>query len=213
MLIAILLHGFIRQQTLTIGYDIGFYFNLYTLLVTPMPKVVRNCFISYHHEYDQQYMLRLRQLKAGLRVADYSLKEDISHLTDETIYKKIRDKMRNCSVTVVLVGERTGHRKWIDWELWASLRGYTHPSDPYKSFKPNGLLAIFLPTSSHSVPDRLQDNIESGYAVCMKWSNMERDFESKVNYAHWSRTNVAYKIRNSRERIDKNYFNFLGFRI
>lgn len=148
-----------------------------------------------------------------MKVADYSLKDDIGHLTDETIYKKVREKMRSCSVTVVLIGERTGHRKWIDWELWASLRVYNHPTDPYKSFKPNGLLGIFLPTDSHSIPDRFQDNIDSGYAVNMKWENLERDFESKVNLAYWKRTNNDYKIDNSRERQESNDWDLFGFRI
>lgn len=178
-----------------------------------MGKVSRNCFVSYHHSRDQEYLSKLRKMIAGMMVSDYSLKDDIGHLTDETIYKKIRGKMRNCSVTIVLIGERTGHRKWIDWEIWASLRGYTHPYDTLKSFKPNGLLGIYLPTSFHSVPDRLQDNIDSGYAVSMKWENLERDFESKVNYAYWNRMNINYKINNSRDRQDDNYLNFLGFKI
>lgn len=148
-----------------------------------------------------------------MKVADRSLKDDISYLSDETIYKKIREKMRNCSVTVVLIGERTGHRKWIDWEIWASLRGYTHPTNLLKSFKPNGLLCIYLPVSFHSVPNRLQDNIDSGYTVSMKWENLKRNFESKVNYAYWNRTNVSYKIDNRRRRMEDDYWDFLGFRI
>lgn len=129
---------------------------------------VRNCFVSYHHKRDQHYISKLRKVITQMKIADYSLKDDIGHLTDETIYRKVRNKMRNCSVTIVLIGERTGHRKWIDWEIWASLRGYTHPYEPLKSFRPNGLLAIYLPTDTHSVPERLEDNIKSGYAVCMK---------------------------------------------
>ena len=172
----------------------------------------RNCFLSYHHESDQKYLIKLRNHISGVRISDYSLKDDIGHLTDDTIYKKVRDKMRNCSVTVVLVGELTGHRKWIDWEIWASLRAYSH-ADPLLSFKPNGLLAIFLPTSTHSIPRRLEDNIKSGYAVSMKWENLERDFESKVNYAYWNRTNNLYKIDNSRERQERNYSDFLGFKL
>lgn len=178
-----------------------------------MERKLRNCFVSYHHERDQKYLSKLRNVISEMKVADYSLKDDIGHLTDETIYKKVRNKMRNCSVTVVLIGELTGHRKWIDWEIWASLRGYTHPYDPLLSFKPNGLLAIFLPGEDHSVPDRLQDNIDSGYAVSMKWKNLENDFESKVNYAYWNRTNNAYKIDNSRERLENDYWDLLGFKI
>lgn len=178
-----------------------------------MEKTTRNCFVSYHHERDQNYLSDLRHLIAGMKVADYSLKDDIGHLTEDTIYKKVREKMRNCSVTIVLVGERTGHRKWIDWEIWASLRAYTHPNNPYKSFKPNGLLAIFLPGENHSVPARLKDNIDSGFAVSMHWKNLEKDFESKVNYAYWNRTNVPYKIENRRERLESDYWDFFGFKI
>jgi hypothetical protein len=178
-----------------------------------MEKKIRNCFVSYHHDNDQKYISRLRKTITQMRVADYSLKDDIGDLKEETIYKKVREKMRNCSVTVVLIGERTGHRKWIDWEIWASLRAYTHPYDQLKSFKPNGLLAIYLPVESHSVPNRLQDNIDTGYAVRMNWKNLENDFESKVNYAYWNRTNNAYKIDNSRERMDSNYWDFFGLRL
>jgi len=177
-----------------------------------MTKKTRNCFVSYHHSNDQKYIARLRAKIGKMKVSDYSLKNDIGHLSDETIYKKVRAKMRNCSVTIILIGERTGHRMWIDWEIWASLRSYTHPN-PLNSFKPNGLLGIYLPVPSHSVPDRLQDNFDSGFAVGMKWENLERDFEGKVNYAHWKRTNNLYKIENSRERINRNYWNILGFKI
>jgi len=173
----------------------------------------RNFFVSYHHDHDQAYVEELRQLKQGMKVADYSLKEDISEYTDEQIYKVIRNKMRACSVTIVLIGERTGHRKWLDWELWASLRSYKNSKNPRRSFKPKGLLAIYLPTASHSVPKRLQANIDSGYAVSMKWKNIERDLEGRINYAIWKRDNASHEIKNNLERFDRNAFNFLGFRI
>jgi len=178
-----------------------------------MVKQSRNFFVSYHHDYDQKYVNALRQIKQGMKVADYSLKEDISEYTDEEIYKVIRNKMRACSVTIIIIGERTGHRKWIDWELWASLRGYKNSRNPKRSFKPKGLLAIYLPTASHSVPKRLQANIKSGYAVSMKWKNIERDLESKINYAIRKRDNASHEIKNNLERFDRNAFNFLGFRL
>ncbi len=144
-----------------------------------MEKKTRNCFISYHHNNDQGYLSKLRKVVKSMKVSDYSLKNNIGHLTDETIYKKVRSKMRTCSVTVILIGTRTGHRKWIDWEIWASLRGYQHPFDSKKSFKPNGLLAIYLPGENHSVPIRLYDNIKSGYAVSMKWKNLDKDLKAR----------------------------------
>ncbi|WP_431472018.1 TIR domain-containing protein [Nonlabens sp. SCSIO 43208] len=178
-----------------------------------MAKQTRNFFVSYHHDYDQQYVEELRQIKRGMKVADYSLKNDISHYSEEQIYKVIRDKMRSCSVTIVLIGERTGHRKWIDWELWASLRGYKNSKNPKRSFRPKGLLAVYLPVANHSVPDRLQANIDSGYAVSMRWKNVQRDLESKINYAIWKRDNANHEIVNNLERLDRNAFNFLGFKI
>lgn len=174
---------------------------------------VRNCFVSYHHENDQKYLHRLRKTILNARVSDYSLKDDIGHFTKDTIYKKVREKMRNCSVTIVLIGDTTGHRKWIDWEVWASLRSYTHPSNPLLSFKPNGLLVIFLPVSSHSIPARVQDNINSGYAVCMKWENLQRDFENKISFAYSRRTKKAHRIDNTRPRQERNYFDFFGFKL
>jgi hypothetical protein len=173
----------------------------------------RNFFVSYHHDYDQAYVKKLRQIKQGMKVADYSLKEDISEYTDEQIYNVIRNKMRACSVTIILIGERTGHRKWIDWELWASLRGYKNSRNPKRSFKPKGLLAIYLPTASHSVPERLQANIDSGYAVSMRWKNIERDLEGRINYAIWKRDNASHEIKNNLERFERNAINFLGFKI
>lgn len=71
----------------------------------------------------------------------------------------------------------------------------------------------FFPNDTHFIRDRLKDNMESGYTVSMKWGNVKRGFESKVNYAYCNRTNVLYKIDNSRESKDRNYPNFLRFKI
>lgn len=165
----------------------------------------RRCFVSYHHDLDEDYAIALRDWLSGTTVMDYSLKDDISHLTDEGIYQTIRKKMRRCSVTVVLIGESTGSRKWIDWELWASLREYNNATDPLRSFRANGLLGIFLPTVSHDIPDRFRDNIESRFAVSMKWENVERDFYKKIDYAYWKRTHNRYQISNSRIRQLSDY--------
>jgi len=178
-----------------------------------MAKQSRNFFISYHHDYDQKYAKALNKARKGMKLANYSLNSDISEYTDEQIYKVIRNKMRACSVTIILIGERTGHRKWIDWELWASLRGYKNSKNPKRSFRPKGLLAIYLPTASHSVPKRLQANIDSGYAVSMRWKNIERDLEGRINYATWKRDNASHVIKNNLEHLNRNAFNFLGFKI
>lgn len=166
---------------------------------------MRNCFISYHHNRDQEYLEELRQYKKN-GIFDYSLKEDIGDFTNGTIYKHIRKKMYKCSVTIVLIGSRTGHRKWIDWELWASLRPYTHPWDSSKNFIPNGLVGIYLPVRNHSVPDRLQDNIDSGYAITLDWQNVNSKLEPAVEQAYFNRLTLRHKIINAREQMIKNYW-------
>jgi MTH538 TIR-like domain (DUF1863) len=165
---------------------------------------MRNCFICYHHDRDQDYLEELRANGAD-GIFDYSLKNDISDLMNETIYKKIRQKMYRCSVTIVLIGNRTGHRKWIDWELWASLRPYKHPTDLTKNFIPNGLVGVYLPGYSHSVPDRLQDNIDSEYAVMIDWEDIDRDLENAVKKAYQNRMFFSKRIDNSRQQMTKNY--------
>jgi hypothetical protein len=164
---------------------------------------MRNCFISYHHDRDQEYLEELRQYKRK-GAFDYSLKEDISDFTNDTIYKHVRKKMYRCSVTIVLIGNRTGHRKWIDWELWASLRPYSHPWDSSKNFIPNGLVGVYLPVYNHSVPDRLQDNIDSTFAVTLDWDDIEDELENAIEEAYLKRVNRSYLIDNSRERMIKN---------
>jgi hypothetical protein len=56
-----------------------------------MERKTRNCFVSYHHERDQKYLSKLRKLICNIKVADYSLKDDIGYLSEDTIYKKVRD--------------------------------------------------------------------------------------------------------------------------
>lgn len=167
---------------------------------------MRNCFISYHHDNDQEYLDEIRGYYARQNLFDYSLKEDIGYLTNETIYRKVRQKMYRCSITIVLIGNRTGHRKWIDWELWASLRKYTHPYDSSKNFVSNGIVGIYLPVRKYSVPDRLQDNIDSGYAVTLDWVDIDNNLEKAVEQAYFNRQYKSYLIDNKREQMTKNYW-------
>ena len=89
----------------------------------------------------------------------------------------------------------TANRKWVDWEIYASLR-------PYGERSRNGLLGIYLPTAGET-PARLQDNIDSGYAVTMKWENISWQLESKIEEAYNNR-NKSDLARNSRKRRERN---------
>lgn len=50
----------------------------------------------------------------------------------------------------------------------------------------NGLLGIRL-SSANILPARLQDNVDSGYAVLMDWKNILWQLENKIDEAFYNR--------------------------
>lgn len=122
--------------------------------------------------------------------------ESYENMTDDEILAAIRQEhLKDSTVTIVLIGSETANRKWIDWEIYSSLR-------PYGSRSRNGLLGIYLPTAGET-PARLQDNIDSGYAVTMEWENISWQLESKIDEAFNNR-GKSDLVRNSRKRRERN---------
>ena len=107
-----------------------------------MEDTMHKVFISYHHDNDQWYKDLLIQMNAQCNLfIDGSVDTgDISDdLKAETIRQKIRDGyLRDTTVTILLCGEETRHRKHIDWELMSSM------ADGQKN-KKSGILVITLP--------------------------------------------------------------------
>jgi len=115
---------------------------------------MRNVFVSYAHRLDQADADAFRSKfgSGNMVFSDRSLSDDIGYLSDETIKNNyIRPKIRNSSVTIVLIGAETDNRWWIDWEIYYSLL-HTAGNDR------NGVLGILLPGKSHSIPKRILDN-------------------------------------------------------
>lgn len=147
-------------------------------------------FVSYHHKIDQLKAKWIKDNYGSDVFIDRSLEAAFEGLGDEEILSSIRThNLKDSSVTVVLVGSETANRKWVDWEINASLR-------PYGSRTRNGLLAIYL-DDSYAAPARLQDNIDSGYAVTMKWQNISWQLEDKIEEAYNNRFREEL-VRNSR---------------
>lgn len=154
-------------------------------------------FVSYHHGIDQNRADYLRDIYGkNNTLIDRSLPEEINSDNNDYILGQIRTKhLKDSTVTIVLIGSETSKRKWVDWEIYSSLRSYGDRTV-------NGLLAIYLPTAG-DVPARLQDNIDSGYAVTMKWENISWQLESKIDEAFNNRKNT-HLINNSRARRNRN---------
>lgn len=169
------------------------------------------CFISYYHDDDKKYVDDLRAIYERIVVSDYSLDTDLTvNTSDEQIYENIKFRMNNCTVTVVLIGRNTGRRKWVDWELWASLEPFISKNLEYRdTFRPNGILAIYLPGKKHYVPKRLQDNIDSGYVVKMHWNSTTntRALMKKLDIADKRRKSISL-IDNTRDKMKCNKYSF-----
>jgi hypothetical protein len=164
----------------------------------------RKVFVSYHHHGDQAYKNALMERYCD----DYELLEDNSLQriidTDDLQYveREIReDYIRGSSVTILLCGARTWERKFVDWEIYATL------------LKKAGVVGLQLPTlvqgplnPTVTVPARFHDNIATGYALWRTWSYMVANpgilrawVEEAVNKDSWLIDNTRPKMRRNGE--------------
>ena len=170
-------------------------------------------FVSYYHNDDQYH----RNLFEGM-FSDYhdimvseSVEigdiDDTRHSTDQ-IRQIIRDKyLRKSTVTVVLVGAHTWQRKFVDWEIGSSIRQTQYNSR-------SGLLGILLPTyprrfadmskyNRYTIPPRLYDNIDCGFAKIYNWSDDPDTVQSWIHEV-FKRRNENPPPDNSRDSFKNN---------
>lgn len=169
---------------------------LSALLIKPVkPKV----FVSYHHKNDQFWYNQFSKLFANSYelFIDTSIGRKID--SDDPLYqsRKIReDHINGSSITVVLIGAETWKRKHVDWEIHATLD------------RKHALLGIALPTHAKSargeviVPDRLHDNLVSGFARWIHWSNNAATVSSAITVARQVAQTSAL-IANSRPQLGR----------
>lgn len=167
-------------------------------------------FISYYHNDDQYYRDKFEKDFSHLFISKSVKPGDIkSDLSDEYIKRLIQENyITDSSIVLVLVGPKTRCRKHVDWEISAGLnkklRGYS------------GLIGILLPSFNftsdggyyyHQIPDRLADNIKSGYSGIYTWDYIYQNYSNIRNAIHTAfnnRINAKDKIDNSRKQLDRN---------
>ncbi len=163
-------------------------------------SVRHRCFISYHKD-DQKAVDDFCEKFAGVFIRrGIVMDEDIID-SDDTDYvmRRIRELyLKDSTVTIVLIGKCTWARKFVDWEVQSSLR--KSKSGP----PPNGLVAIQLWESYTHLPDRVQFNRESGYAMFYKYPSSQSSLESMIDEAFAARSSKADLIENPRERYSYN---------
>jgi len=100
------------------------------------------------------------------RIRDNSLREEIWSDDAEYIVRRIREEyLTGTSCTVILCGKETPWRKFVDWEIKATLD------------KQHGIVGVGLPRNPPTngkvrVPDRFFDNYQSGYGVWLSWEQL-----------------------------------------
>ena len=151
-----------------------------------MPEVPRHkVFITYYHDDDQGYKDRFAQMMEH-NIVDKSVQhediDDRQRPTDDILRIIREDYIADATVTVVLIGQRTWQRKYVDWEIGSSLR----------STKKNsrcGVLGIILPNhpdhgkpqrNPRLMPPRLADNCEGDDPYVMIYDWPKRRAEARL---------------------------------
>lgn len=173
---------------------------------------VHKVFVSYYHNQDQGYRNDFERLCSNVMVSKSIQSGDIDTDTNtERVMQRIRDEyLKDSTVTVVLIGNHTWQRKYVDWEIYSSLR-------LTQSKLRSGLLGILLPYRSDvnkkeydscTIPPRLYDNVlknnnSEPYAYVYNWSNDPQKIQRWIERAYSVR--YTYTPDLHRDRFGKNH--------
>ncbi len=178
-----------------------------------MEIIRRKCFISYHHA-DQAWVDRFVKefdhnnnllIARGL---GQSMAQDIINSRDpDYVMRRIRELyISDSTVTLVMLGKCTWARRYVDWEIQASLRA------PQNGL-PNGLLGIKLPTFTEGTPfpERFNQNLlhkDRGETDCfarhMPYPQSSNSLWQAIEAAFQRRTTHADLIKNPRDKFSYN---------
>lgn len=98
-----------------------------------------NVFISFASEdLDDVNMLRgqTKNENSGIEFNDWSVKKPFDSKDAEYIKRGIRERIRQCSVTVAYVSTQTADSRWVDWEVRESIAMEKGVVAMYKGDKP-----------------------------------------------------------------------------
>lgn len=163
--------------------------------------VKRKIFISYHHGGDRAYYDAFINAFSNTYdvIYDNSVDRSVDSSNTDYVIRRIRENyITGSSCTIVLCGSQTPYRKFVDWEIKATLD------------KQHGLIGVNLPSNPLSpnnyyiVPDRLNDNIQSGYAVWTDWATFTQSLQSVQQYIEVANSKPSYMIDNSRALRQRN---------
>ncbi len=163
-------------------------------------SVRHKCFISYHKADAEEALTFVEGFENYFIPKSVGISHDdplIDSGDNDYIMNKIRDKyLADSTVTILLVGRCTWARKFVDWELYSSLR-----RDPKNRL--NGLLAVELPSiagSGVSLPPRARLNVPSANSS-ESYGKYIRYPTSGSNLQTW--IDDAFRARSTRQALIK----------
>ena len=121
--------------------------------------VKHRCFVSYNKDNStavKNFIEGFSDVFTAMTVGITDEDDFINSEDREYVMRRIREKyLSNTTVTIVLIGECTKARKYVDWEIASSLR-----NDPVNGR--SGLLGINMKSvgSRGLAPPRLYDNLD-----------------------------------------------------
>jgi len=176
-----------------------------------MAATTRKVFISYHHADQSEaddFVKTFDEKKQVFisRALGTEMDPTIIDSGDpEYVMRRIRELyLKDSTVTIILIGKCTWARRFVDWELQASLRHGDKTT-------PNGVLGIVLPSAGKTptAPDRLKVNlkgkdVDEGYARWHWYTSSATDLGTWIEDAFGARTSRARLIENPVERFKFN---------
>jgi hypothetical protein len=163
--------------------------------------VKHKIFVSYHHRGDQAYYEAFSNAFHDTYdvIYDNSLERRVDSDNVDYVIRRIRENyISGSSCTIVLVGKDTWGRKYVDWEIMATLE------------QEHGVIGVYLPTAPRTtqnqiiVPDRLHDNIQSGFALWLSWEQITANAASLHQSITDAKARNPKLIINRRERRLRN---------
>lgn len=173
----------------------------------PLIITKRKSFISYYHKDDQLYKEKFRNLTSDLFVNKSVEDGDINSDNKDEYVKQLIQKgfLSDTTILIVLLGPKTKCRKHVDWEISGALN--LKVGDTYA-----GLLGLKLPSHQDygtgrftysAQPQRLTDNLKSGYAVIRDYTTNRKKMQEYVELVFSNRNSKADKRTNSRAQLQK----------